>query len=962
MKLTQLSYDSDDPSGILFRQLIKLKDSLTSETWSIAELDLDFADLEIIAGWLKNSKQKSIKETHERGWSKSLDPKGKYTNKVVLGLLLHTLYAEVVRRYGTEGSYWSCIYEQLPWKDCDRHQLFQYNGQPNAFHRELLENSAQALKMRHTFGVDGVQQWFSTGFLQFGFTYKGFKNRLGEWLAGYHISTNAIEALCSDPRLNSLSFGKLWEDLSRYREGQLTDSQLENRIKDSCWILPEWFNDLKKTAKEKLHLGTKGGRRADQDDSPEFISSPLLEFNSNGQPTFKAQLINLIELPLTAESYTLTLDEVPKLQLIRQKDGAYEPTSSEELSLPWGQPRVIAAIEDSRTGNQIISQNLELWQPDEFLRVFAENGKRYNDPYALKANPGNIVHIFFPSVLCVELDGRENSRWSSPDNNWTIISLSPEVNLRLTLEDEIFWELKAALKPSDQLIQGRAFIEQSLSVSFSKVDIQSGLLLTTLEVRKPDSISIRWARLGFEQLSFEQKSLRAVLPVSPEYLERGVSIQFSVRAFDRPFIIRKRIQIPFKGAFWIRQDGVKWETPKVLHTQDASQMKLCVAPRNLQAGEIPNEHCITEGYHFSRRLTGRAIQLSGLSGIGSPLLLQRGLFNQTHKPHVLAEAVYDGGCIHQVKISDDYLTIFPSGSVELKESFTCLIWVGTNEDMCLEHLNLSSGTVSDSEHLVWRAAHQYQEESINAIGIFYEGECIGSWWNLPKWTHILRACNDEEKAEEYAKITRIFNCPILYNETFDYVSTFVKEFPSEALLTWLKPRVVLRINKNTELVSNSSKYNEWLRSSGIIFEESKPEMDIADASLIVEEVSDSAGKLDDDSLTKVAYILTSATPALTSQVFDLWLQDYANYKNSASANKTRKHLIASLEPSEAEIEDIATNTIRADVHFVQQHCREFGLHGFNLPPALKENLPFLFEHSITRRLAAAEHLRHHPIT
>lgn len=711
----------DISAGTLFEKFLKRRQYVESGRWSVAELKISFPELQELVGWLQSAEQYEINETHDRGWSKALDPSSRYTNKVVVGLLLHIIYAESVRRYGTEGSYWSCVYNQLPWKESNRRHLFIHNGQPSSFHREILENSAQALKMRHTFGIDGVQQWFSTGFLQFGFTYGGFKRRLGEWLAGYHTSTNAIEALTHDRELRSDSFASLWGNLSRYRLGQLTDAQLENRIKDSCWILNEWVSDLKLAAKQKLHLGTQLGRREGSDTDPEFLSNPALAFSNTGQPEFNFRLTGLIELPLTADRYTLTIDEQPKLDLIRQNDGGYDPIGDEDFTVPWTKYQIQAAVKDSRTGTQIASQTLNMWQPDEFLHVFTENGRKYQDAFALKGNPGNSVHIMFPTLLSHEIEGNENSTWTSPDDTWTIISISPDVNVRLLLEGELFWELKDALKPSNELIQGREFINNALSVEVSPVDVQSGLLLTTIKVAAHESISIRWARIGFEALDFEEGTKRAVLPILPEYLERGVSIQFAVEAFGQKVLIRKRIQIPYSGAFWISSDGVKYEVPRVLHTQDVSKIKLCAFPRGASPDDDTSGYCITEGNHFSRRLAKNAIQLSGLSGLGSPLFLNKGLFNQFDTPQVLADAVIDGGCIHQVKISEDCLTVFPSIFTGLKDNFIPIVWVGTEGNMRLEKLKLEEGTVSETEHQVWRAQNSFSNEQINAIGIFLRG-------------------------------------------------------------------------------------------------------------------------------------------------------------------------------------------------------------------------------------------------
>ena len=948
-------------AGSLFEGLLKKQRELASTRWSVAELKISFPELEKLVEWIKSPSQFEINEAFERGWSKALDPSGQYTNEVVAGLILHVIAAETVRRFGTEGSYWSCVYKQLPWGESSRSQLFLNNGQPSAFHKKLLEKSAQALEMRHTFDIDGVQQYFSTGFLQFGFTHFGFKKRLGEWLAGYHISTNAIEALTHDSNLHSNSFGKLWEDLSRYRNNQLTDQQLENRIKESCWILPEWISDLKVAAKEKLHLGTQSRNRGDG----EFLSLPMLEFNNSGHPEFKFRLKDLIDLPLTGESYTVTLDDERKLDLIRQNDGGYDPVGSEEFIVSWEKYRLQAAVKDCRTGAQAAAQDVNIWQPDEFLHVFAENGRKYTDAFALKGQPGNAIHIMFPCLLSHEIQGDANSIWTSAENTWKIVTLSPEADFKLLLDDEVFWELQRALKPTRELIDGRNFIAEALSINASPVDIQSWPLRSTLELSTHESapINIKWARIGFEKFNFDAGTQSAILKVLPEYLERGVSIQFSVEAFGQKLLIRKRALIPYTGAFWIRDNGVKYQVPRVLHTQDASRIKLCAFPKSATENDDTSSYCITEGYHFTRRLAKNAIQLSGLAGFGSPLILQKGLFNQWDTPQILADAVIDGGCIHQVKISEDYLTIFPSNFVNLKNDFVAIAWVGGEGNMRLERLTLSEGPASDLGDQVWCARNNSANECINAIGIFYEGECIGSWWNLSSWTRALTDCQSREQAEEYSKVIRLFNCPILYEENRRFMTSFLQRFPAETLLTWLQANVHLSFDKDTKLSTTPKKYNTWLRAIGILFEDATPTMDLADISLLIEQLTTrSKDPISLDSLAKVTHLLTAASPVLAASVISPWLDDYARHEDAAKANQARLGLINELTPSEEELEDISANLIRADSHFIQEHCSDFGKNGFHLPSARKDNLPYLFEYSITRRIAAAQHFQHHPIS
>lgn len=931
---------------------------LESRKWSVVELKTTYAELEELVGWLASTTQDDIYEAYDRGWSKAIDPSGQFTNKVVVGLLLHVISAETVRRFGSEGSYWSCVYNQLPWKEINQKQLFSYNGQPSTFHKELLQDSAQALQLRHTFGIDGVQQWFSTGFLQFGFTHHGFKRRLGEWLAGYHMSTNAIESLTNYGDLESQSFTELWGSLERYRNNQLPDDVLENRIKDSCWILPEWIHDLRVAAKDKLHLGTKSGRQVDSEGTTEFLSKPILKFDNFGHPQFRFRLIDIIELPLTAESYTVTLNDEPKLDLIRQNDGAYDPIGSEEFLVPWNENIVHVAVKDRRTGEQVALQDVDIWQPDEFLHVFAENGQKYEDAYAMKSKPGNAIHILFPSLLVYKIEGTENSIWTSDDGTWKILTLSPDTNLKLLLDGEIFWELRESLEPSNELVKGREFIYNNINVQVSPVDVQSGLLLSTIEVKTHESVTIKRARIGFETLAFDEATHKAILPAKAEYLQQGFSIQFSVEAFGQKLTIRKRVSIPYTGAFWIRHDGVNYDVPRVLHTQDTSNMKLCAFPRNARDGDDPDSYCITEGYHFTRRLAKHAIQLAGLHGLGSPLMLQKGLFNQFDEPQVLAHAVIDGGCIHQIKICEEYLTIFPSNFLPLKGDFVAVAWVGSKEEMRLENLALNEDTVSNTEHRVWRAQNNFGNEYINAIGIFYKGECIGSWWNLSHWTLAIKACTTRELAEEYSNVIRNFNCPILYDETRDYLVRFLRKFPAEVLVSWLHPKSELNF-ENKRLRTSGQKYDRWIRAVGILFEEAMPEIDLADISLIIEELSSSENSVSLDSITNVTHRLTGASPTLTSSVVGSWLKDY-EIVDKEKAKYIKEALIETLEPSEEELDDIATNIIRGtDCEFINKICSAFGRNGVNLHEKQKVNLPFLFEHSITRRLAAAQSLKHH---
>ncbi len=63
-------------------------------------------------------------------------------------------------------------------------QVLFIQGQPKRAYKDTLEAAARWLQIRHVFGIEGLQSWFDTISLQFGFTHQGFLHRLPEWLVG----------------------------------------------------------------------------------------------------------------------------------------------------------------------------------------------------------------------------------------------------------------------------------------------------------------------------------------------------------------------------------------------------------------------------------------------------------------------------------------------------------------------------------------------------------------------------------------------------------------------------------------------------------------------------------------------------------------------------------------------------------------------------------------------------------
>ena len=130
--------------------------------------------------------------------------------------------------------------------------FYPANGQPTLEMTEAIADGVRALNLRNVIDQEGVQQWFITIKLQFGFTLSGARNRLEEWLAGYG-RPHAVDYLLGQPAtgdLESKSFQSLWNALGQYRRGYIDEEETALVLRNSPWVLPEWTSLLLKKARE----------------------------------------------------------------------------------------------------------------------------------------------------------------------------------------------------------------------------------------------------------------------------------------------------------------------------------------------------------------------------------------------------------------------------------------------------------------------------------------------------------------------------------------------------------------------------------------------------------------------------------------------------------------------------------------------------------------------------------------
>ncbi|MCK4394926.1 hypothetical protein KAX17_18670, partial [Candidatus Bipolaricaulota bacterium] len=269
--------------------------------WSIAELRLSEDDVTWLRSWFG-----CLTPERTGNWINSVmlakyEDDACVTYRQMFGSLFICAGAEVCREESREDSVWPAIRSILPESHALRHELFLSNGQPSPLTKDAIADAVRILNLRNAMDIEGTQQWFVTIKLQFGFTYRGAKNRLAEWLVSLG-RPHAVQYLNGESEFSELaseSFKSLWRVLTQYRRGLIEETEVRTTLQRNSWVKAHWIDDLLKEAKAKIAtLGTRERHEEEAETYEEEVSEeelcPIvgiaLEWIPNTAPRFRFQL------------------------------------------------------------------------------------------------------------------------------------------------------------------------------------------------------------------------------------------------------------------------------------------------------------------------------------------------------------------------------------------------------------------------------------------------------------------------------------------------------------------------------------------------------------------------------------------------------------------------------------------------------------------------------------------------
>jgi hypothetical protein len=780
----------------LYAEVIKKE---FKEPWSIVELQLGDRDLEWLRKWFSNL-DLSITENWIRSGVQQRDVE--FSNRQMFGLLLLCIAAEVCREESREDSVWPTIKKLFSFKTSSHNDMFLSNGEPSTLLRGAITDAVYTFNMRHAIGIEGTQQWFTTIKLQYGFTYKGAKNRLAEWLVNIG-RPHAVQYLNGDlsyEGLQSNSFMSLWKALIQYRRDLINKDEILNTFKDNPWIKKEWIDTLLEEACSHIDtLGYGEGSTKDYDlseieevaEETDPIKKIELEWNYQKTPRLKIHLDReIIEEKATSTNYSeldFYIDGKKACpRWVRQRDDSWSGhevlfDEKKQDDPPNLSPHYLSI--KSRSGDTLIGWDLVDSEFNESVLFFDMDKKELiKTAYLKKLNPDTSY-----AIIC---DRRFDIKGCKPTEVFErnglhkkVIRINPPIseNLQITYDDFILWQpvknmddlpqkYKATLITDDEMtynLGDRAI----LYVKGLPYEIYSASLLIHKKTYELERVEEMWCT-------------KKPITLTPERAagQRLVKIKFEGENLSRT--ITPRIQFSLLGAAMMKynseQDKIEYKIldgdSKINRSEETKYIRIWT-PNN------ENKTFVMEENNLVGRLKYKKIPLKDFMGVGGQIKIISG--NKTYNFEAIC---IDKGCVRTfipslIKDRANAKLEFTTDKDpdEIGENgYLLYTWI-FNHSFQSSFLKINIDNIlPQSNKRVWKLS--YNEENRLALALTYKGACCGAWWELDKLKEYINRV-DILREIDYAWLLW-FRVPVLDPVVASAVKRTVLKDPCTFIKVW----------------------------------------------------------------------------------------------------------------------------------------------------------------------------------
>lgn len=702
-----------------------------------------------------------------------------------LGLALTVALAECGRRDANENDFWVPVsrrFQDASWY----RRVFTPFGQPTAFCRRLLEDTARHYKLRHVYGCEDTMEWYVSMRLQFGFTRQGFEKRLNEWLAGagMPLPLRVLAGADRSVALKSDSFFRLWENLWRFRKDQITKLQLQEFLGSNPWVLPEWHDALRIKALERREYDYVYQQRVMQGDSDHWMSSlaaeeasdegflrcPHLVWERGAVPqfeiTFETDALDLKSL--TEPEYTLGFGEQNLGRILRQSDGSYRADPA-DIVLQNPVSPMYAKLLDGM-GFAITDQHIDLWDRDAEVVVFdltagglalppVEPVLKEGVEYAVLTSPD--MTVFPEAAERRTFAGRRLFRFTAQANTPTVVSFEdgyPFVELAVTERDSVNLEAVHA-----DLISGDGAVRDGSALCARY----------RVRVTVPPTVILRRVRREGTTLTGtlnESSWISDSLDFKDVEHARGMRLGISLVVGDKPHSVSRTVFAPMNGiTVWEAGIDQTFKRSEVqdgsLHTDKGRETRFL-----FRVNGDPHGYFIFEGGYCHGRIKTKPSALKNLHGFGAPLTIGYSRFHTSVMKNV-SPAVFDTGILgkadmsgitllHPLHISDGHrlVVVRPDWSV---------VSVSARGGGCKNLLDAS--LLNDG----WLA-----------VGLYFKMARLGVLWNTTDFGRCLASVADPQRV---ARLVTLLKQPFLHPAFKSPLRSYLLTHPAAFLETWTDP-------------------------------------------------------------------------------------------------------------------------------------------------------------------------------
>jgi len=658
---------------------------------SIAELRLDQSDVDWLWRWAAGMPATTA------NWSANQRalPDLAATRQQAFGVVFLALAAETARRDATEGRVWEPVRKRL--SEAAVWSLF-VQGQPRSPLKAALESACRRWQLRHVFGQEGQQAWYTSVYLQFGFTERTIEPRLPARLANAEALPTAVAQLLYDPRLGSAPFASLWNVLLGLRHRNVSEDRARRILLESPWILSGWTDALLKAAVARMDL-TASAETA-EDLPPSLFTVPRFEWNDE-QPRFRVELVNLAEVSgeLQPGAYRVRAGSVTAEFAI---DDLGTPLGLQPLLLPLQPARITATVEQREAEDlwaPVAAEEILLWDPADEVAVFREDGFPI-DAWSAALHPNQSYVLLLAPGLDVVPTQRQ---WVRADACLVVhVAAGWPEDLTVCLDGNKVWDPLIGSLTGTSLRGG--------SIPSTGTRLSEGPTIRLFGLSTP--VAAIWA--DRQPVAFNQEGSSVDAFLSPP--EGVVRPSVLVRTRDHTGATRSgRIPISWIGAQHLRPGGWVSFPVSSIDQRDLGQRIRAFTPDW-------REPALMLGNRPMGRVSDRGRNVGFFGAWGASLAVVDGRFNRDlERELTLVDVVTSHGVVQDVVTDDGFggqaLVILRSTLDRTEVRF-----IGIDRNGAIENLD----PVPTGERSL---ALEVPPE--NALAIVYEDELIGSWWWRP---------------------------------------------------------------------------------------------------------------------------------------------------------------------------------------------------------------------------------------